>query len=71
MEKLGLRIGGSTRGRVAYATTKTWLLDAYYEFCRDRRSPLKWWRELVLRSATSRCRRTKRAPSIATSSRSS
>jgi hypothetical protein len=53
METIGLRVGGGlTQGRVGYTTMKTWLLDAYYEFCRNQGARLKWWHEIVLRSAT-------------------
>lgn len=52
METLSLRAGGSVKGRVVYATMKTWLLDAYYEFCQNQGSRLKWWHEIVLRGAT-------------------
>jgi len=38
--------------RVTYSSMKSWLLEAYYEFCRDQGSRLKWWHELVLRGAT-------------------
>jgi len=52
MEAVSLRVGASDNSRVAYQAMKAWLLDAYYEFCRDQGARLKWWHELILRSAT-------------------
>jgi len=47
-----LQVAESSQPRVAYGALKSWLLDAYYEFCREQGLRLQWWHELILRGAT-------------------